>query len=67
MYYRNYEVLRDKKNLTDYKVAQETGISRSTFSDWKTGAHTPNLENLKRIASYFKVSLDRLCREEKEE
>lgn len=64
MYYNNYLELRDKKGLTDYKVADKSGVSRSTISEWKTGEHTPNLENLKKIAISLNVTLDDLVKEE---
>lgn len=66
MYYKNYERLKEERGVSDYKVSDETGVSRSTLSEWKTGAHTPNTENLKKIAAFFETSLDELCKEEKE-
>ncbi len=66
MYYKNYEALRNEKGVTDYRVSDDTGVSRSTLSEWKTGEHTPNTENLKKIAAYFNVSLDVLVNEEQE-
>lgn len=40
--YENYAKIRDSKGLSDYQVAQMAGVSRSVFSDWKTGRHTPS-------------------------
>ena len=56
-YQRFYELLV-ARNTTVYKVAKETGIPPSTFSDWKSGRSTPKAEKLCRIADYFGVSLD---------
>lgn len=56
-YQRFYELLVSR-NTTVYKVAKETGIPPSTFSDWKSGRSTPKAEKLCRIADYFGVSLD---------
>lgn len=39
--YKKYVELRDGKGVTDYAVAKETGISKSTFSDWKNGRSKP--------------------------
>lgn len=58
--YSIYAELRDKKGMSDYSVAKIIGVGRSTLSDWKTGKHTPNKDNLKRIAEYFGVSVDYL-------
>lgn len=56
--YERYVFLRDEKGLTDYKVSEETGIVKSTFSDWKSGRSTPKIDKLKRIADYFGVTVD---------
>ena len=58
--YEKYEKLRDAKGMSDYQVAAKSGVSRSTLSEWKTGKHTPNLENIKKIAAFFKVSIEEL-------
>lgn len=50
--------LRDSKGLTDYKVSLDTGITKSTFSDWKNGRSEPKLEKLSKIADYFGVTVD---------
>lgn len=56
--YSRYVELRDKKGVTDYKVAEDTGVSKSTFSDWKAGRSKPKLEKLFKIANYFGVSVE---------
>lgn len=58
--YSFYAELRDKKGLSDYAVAKETGVGRSTLSDWKTGKHEPNTDNLIKIASFLGVSVEYL-------
>ena len=58
--YSIYAELRDRYGLSDYAVAKETGVGRSTLSDWKTGKHIPNRENMKKIADFFHVSMDYL-------
>ena len=56
--YQRYVMLRDKKGVTDYQVAKETGITKSTFTDWKNGRSTPKFEKITKIAKYFGVSID---------
>lgn len=56
--YKKYILLREEKGVTDYKVAQETGITKSTFTDWKNGRSNPKLDKLKKIADYFGVTVD---------
>lgn len=58
--YSIYADLRDRYGLSDYAVAKDAGIGRSTLSDWKTGKHIPNRENMKKIADFFHVSIDYL-------
>ena len=60
MSYRNFEELLRNNGTTVYRVAKETGIPPSTFSDWKTGRSTPKAEKLKKIAAFFGVSLEYL-------
>ncbi len=55
--YEIYCKLKNKYGVTDYKVSKETGISRSTFSDWKSGRSEPKKEKLQKIADYFGVTL----------
>lgn len=56
--YERYRVLRDERGITDYRVAVETGITKSTFTDWKSGRSAPKVEKLKILADYFGVSIE---------
>ena len=60
MSYRRFEALLEAKGATVYRVAKETGIPQSTFSDWKNGRSTPKIEKLVKIAAYFDVPLEHL-------
>lgn len=60
MSYAKYAVHRDKKGITDYKVSVETGIPKSTFSDWKNNRSKPKVEKLVKIANYLEVSIEDL-------
>lgn len=62
--YDRYKKIRDEKGVTDYKVAESTGITKSTFSDWKTGRSCPKIDKLKKIADYFEVPLEYFLEEE---
>lgn len=61
--YKKYVMLRDSAGVTDYKVSLETGIPKSTFSDWKSGRSKPKVEKLQKIADYFQVDLNELLKE----
>lgn len=56
--YKKYEILRNKKGITDYRVAIDTGISKSTFSEWKSGRSNPKADKLKILADYFGVPIE---------
>ena len=56
--YKKYLELRDKRGITDYKVALDTGIPQSTFTDWKSGRSKPKVDKLKILAKYFEVTID---------
>lgn len=55
--YKKYVELRDQKGVTDYRVSIETGIPKSTFSEWKAGRSNPKVEKLQILAKYFGVEV----------
>ena len=60
--YKRYVELRDKKGVTDYRVSEDTGIARSTFTDWKNGRSAPKVETLLLLAKYFDVPIEYLIK-----
>lgn len=62
-----FEELLKKNGVTAYRVAKETGIATSTFTQWKNGTSKPKPEKLQKIADYFNVSVDYLLGTEKDE
>ncbi len=56
--YEKYVKLRDSKGVTDAIVSRATSISKSTFTDWKTGRSEPKVRKLKKLADYFGVSIE---------
>ena len=58
MLYEKYVKLRDQKEVTDYRVSEDTGITKSTFSDWKSGRSKPKIDKLKILADYFGVPIE---------
>jgi len=53
--YQKYVELREKKGVTDYRVATDTKISTATLSNWKAGNYTPKIDKLLILAEYFGV------------
>lgn len=56
--YETFEKLLNEKNVTAYRVAQETGISQVVFSEWKKGKSNPKVDKLQKLAEYFDVPLE---------
>jgi repressor LexA len=56
--YEKYERLLIERNLTSYKVSQDTGIAQSSLSDWKRGISNPKVDKLKILAKYFDIPVD---------
>lgn len=59
--YERYCKLRDSMGLRDSDVAKKTGITPSTFSDWKKGKSAPNADKQRKIAALFGVSVEYLA------
>ena len=60
MDYSVFDTLLKARGVSVYQISKATGISASTFSDWKSGRSTPKADKLARIADFFGVSLDEL-------
>ena len=58
--YEIYCKLRDSKGVKDSDVVKATGITKSTFSDWKSGRSKPKNDKLQKIADYYGVTIDYL-------
>lgn len=56
--YERYVELRNQKGVSDYRVAKDTGIPKSTFSDWKSGKSKPKVDKLMILAKYFDVPIE---------
>lgn len=60
MSYEIYERIRNKAGYKDADVSRETGITKSTFSEWRKGTYTPKEDKRKKIAEFLGVSLEYL-------
>ena len=58
MDYKIFDKLLKINNTTVYRVSKGTGISASTFTDWKNGRSIPKIDKIKLIADFFDVPLD---------
>ena len=54
-----FEKLLRENGVTMYAVSRATGISPSTFTDWKNGRiNAPKYDKIKKIAEYFGVPVE---------
>lgn len=54
--------LRENKNLSRQKVADDLGISRASLEYYEKGKRTPDIEILLKLADYFGVTCDYLVK-----
>lgn len=52
--------LLQKKGITAYRIAKETGISQGLMNEYKSGKKQPTLQNITKIANYLDCSVDYL-------
>ena len=48
------------RNLSNYQLSKETGISDSLIGYWRNGKRNPTLDNLILLAKHFNVTMDYL-------
>lgn len=56
----NLREIRKEKGVSQQKLADKLGISRSTVAMWETGGSEPDLDTLTKLAEYFNITIDRL-------
>ena len=54
-----FQYMKENK-ITQNMLSENTGISQGNISDWNRGRAAPSMDNITKIADYFKVSTDYL-------
>lgn len=54
------KMLRERKGLKQNELADILNIQQGSYSNYERGKRTPDIEALKKIAKYYKVSADYL-------
>ncbi|MBR2708528.1 MAG: helix-turn-helix domain-containing protein [Bacilli bacterium] len=54
----NIRYLREKKGLDQQQLSEILDVPRSTLACWENNIRTPKLEQIIKIAEYFKTNLD---------
>lgn len=60
----NLKLLRKRLKKSQEEVAQELGLTRSSYSGYENGVAQPNLDYLILFSDYYKVSIDDLVRKD---
>lgn len=58
--YEDFERLCRERGVKASDVSKATGISPTTFSEWKKGKYTPKMDKMVRIAEYFDVPVEEI-------
>lgn len=64
MFGQNLKALRKHKKFSQELLSSELGLTRSTLSAYETGNAEPGITVLLGIADFFKISLDRMLRQD---
>lgn len=57
--------LRKQAKLSQQTLADQIGVFRNTISNWETGYSQISLENAKKVAEYFGVTIEYLLKSDK--
>ena len=57
---KRIKILRERANMTQAELAILLGVNENTISNYERGEREPSIDNLKRIAEIFGVSVDEL-------
>lgn len=52
--------LRKEKGVSQIDLGEQLGLSHASISRYETGGLEPNITTLKKMATYFNVSIDYL-------
>lgn len=58
-----FNLIKLRGNKSQYKVADEMGVSRSTYKNWEIGK-IPKPNMILKLSDYFKVSIKELTGKE---
>ena len=65
MLYKNIQKICEAKGITVGKLEKNLNFSNATIRKWKNSS--PSIENLKKVADYFDVTVDDLLSDQSSE
>lgn len=54
---KNLKYLREKRKISQAKVAELVGVNQSTITRWETNEISPSIDNVETVADAFNVPL----------
>lgn len=54
------KIFRTQNNLTQQQIADVLGITRSAYNKYEKGFRTPNIDTIKKLSGFYKVSVSEL-------
>lgn len=60
------QLLRREKGLSQENLSEIIGVSRQAIAKWEAGQSYPDIDNLISLSNLFKVSLDKLVKDDEE-
>mgnify|MGYP002620878783 CR=1 FL=1 len=58
----NLKLLRKRKKLSQEEIANELGLTRSSYSGYENGVAEPSLTTLIKFSEFYNISLDKLIK-----
>lgn len=52
------KIIRKQRKLNQLKVAMDLNISREALSHYENGKRNPDIQMLRQLSQYFRVSID---------
>lgn len=59
---KNLKRLRNKKKISQQRLAEINGMPRSTYADYEYGYAEPNIRTLIKLADFFGITVDELIK-----
>lgn len=58
--------LLKSKNISQKELALELEVTQNTITNWIKGKSNPNIENIRKMAKFFNISVEEIQKEEKD-
>jgi transcriptional regulator with XRE-family HTH domain len=60
---KNLKALRKRKKISQEELANDLGLTRSSYSGYENGVAEPNLQTLLKFSDFYSISIDKIVKE----